>query len=58
MLYKEYIKDKSQDEVLGIIKEINWYANLFMNFLGRIRAKPLNLAITKKIASYNEYIGI
>ena len=29
MLYKEYIKGKSQEEVLDTIKEINWYANLF-----------------------------
>lgn len=59
MLYKEYIKDKSQDEVLDIIKEINRYANLFYEFPWADKGETFKFSDSEKrllhIMSISEY---
>lgn len=65
MLYKEYIKDKSQDEVLGIIKEINWYANLFYELPWADKGETFKFSDNEKrllhimsISEYNIFIPV
>ena len=65
MLYKEYIKDKSQDEVLGIIKEINWYANLFYELPWADKGETFKFSDNEKrllhimsISEYNIFIPL
>lgn len=59
MLYKEYIKDKSQDEVLDIIKEINRYANLFYELPWADKGETFKFSDSEKrllhIMSISEY---
>ena len=59
MLYKEYIKDKSQDEVLDIIKEINRYANLFYELPWADKGETFKFSDNEKrllhIMSISEY---
>lgn len=65
MLYKEYIKDKSQDEVLGIIKEINRYANLFYELPWADKGETFKFSDNEKrllhimsISEYNIFIPV
>ena len=65
MLYKEYIKDKSQDEVLDIIKEINWYANLFYELPWADKGETFKFSDSEKrllhimsISEYNIFIPV
>lgn len=65
MLYKEYIKDKSQDEVLDIIKEINWYANLFYELPWADKGETFQFSDSEKrllhimsISEYNIFIPL
>lgn len=65
MLYKEYIKDKSQDEVLDIIKEINWYANLFYELPWADKGETFKFSDNEKrllhimsISEYNIFIPL
>lgn len=65
MLYKEYIKDKSQDEVLDIIKEINWYANLFYELPWADKGETFKFSDNEKrllhimsISEYNVFIPL
>lgn len=65
MLYKEYIKDKSQDEVLDIIKEINRYANLFYELPWADKGETFKFSDNEKrllhimsISEYNIFIPV
>ena len=65
MLYKEYIKDKSQDEVFDIIKEINWYANLFYELPWADKGETFKFSDSEKrllhimsISEYNIFIPV
>ena len=65
MLYKEYIKDKSQDEVLDIIKEINRYANLFYELPWADKGETFKFSDNEKrllhimsISEYNVFIPL
>lgn len=65
MLYKEYIKDKSQDEVFDIIKEINWYANLFYELPWADKGETFKFSDNEKrllhimsISEYNVFIPL
>ena len=65
MLYKEYIKDKSQDEVFDIIKEINWYANLFYELPWADKGETFKFSDNEKrllhimsISEYNIFIPL
>ena len=59
MLYKEYIKGKSQEEVLDTIKEINWYANLFYELPWADKGETFKFSDNEKrllhIMSISEY---
>ena len=65
MLYKEYIKDKSQDDVLDIIKEINRYANLFYELPWADKGETFKFSDSEKrllhimsISEYNIFIPV
>ena len=65
MLYKEYIKDKSQDEVLDIIKDINWYANLFYELPWADKGETFKFSDNEKrllhimsISEYNVFVPL
>ena len=65
MLYKEYIKDKSQGEVLDTIKEINWYANLFYELSWADKGETFKFSDNEKrllhimsISEYNIFIPV
>ena len=65
MLYKEYIKDKSQDEVSDIIKEINWYANLFYELPWADKGETFKFSDSEKrllhimsISEYNVFVPL
>jgi len=65
MLYKEYIKGKSQEEVLDTIKEINWYANLFYELPWADKGETFKFSDSEKrllhimsISEYNIFIPV